>query len=101
MQARVLASMLAVDNSATLASAPPRLRGGEPRSRAARIRRRRGELTITSGNLASDSAPSYAWGAPMPDAVIVAAARTPIGTARKGTLLDVSAFDLAKYVVAE
>ena len=37
----------------------------------------------------------------MPDAVIVAAARTPIGTARKGTLLDVSAFDLAKYAVAE
>ena len=37
----------------------------------------------------------------MPDAVIVAAARTPIGTARKGTLLDVSAFDLAKYTVAE
>jgi len=37
----------------------------------------------------------------MPDAVIVAAARTPIGTARKGTLLDVSAFDLAKFAVAE
>lgn len=37
----------------------------------------------------------------MPDAVIVAAARTAIGTARKGTLVDVSAFDLAKYAVAE
>ncbi|MCU1458314.1 MAG: acetyl-CoA acetyltransferase [Actinomycetia bacterium] len=37
----------------------------------------------------------------MGDAVIVSAARTPIGTARKGTLLDVSAFDLAKYAVAE
>jgi acetyl-CoA C-acetyltransferase len=37
----------------------------------------------------------------MPDAVIVAAARTAIGTARKGTLLDVSAFDLAKYAVGE
>ena len=37
----------------------------------------------------------------MPDAVIVAAARTPIGTARKGTLLDVSAFDLAKYAMGE
>jgi acetyl-CoA C-acetyltransferase len=37
----------------------------------------------------------------MADAVIVAAARTPIGTARKGTLVDVSAFDLAKYAVAE
>ena len=37
----------------------------------------------------------------MPDAVIVAAARTPIGTARKGTLLDVSAFDLAYCAVAE
>ena len=34
----------------------------------------------------------------MGDAVIVSAARTAIGTARKGTLLDVSAFDLAKYV---
>ncbi len=37
----------------------------------------------------------------MPDAVIVAAARTAIGTARKGTLVDVSAFDLAKYAVGE
>jgi acetyl-CoA acyltransferase len=37
----------------------------------------------------------------MADAVIVAAARTPIGTARKGTLVDVSAFDLAKYAVGE
>jgi acetyl-CoA C-acetyltransferase len=37
----------------------------------------------------------------MGDAVIVAAARTPIGTARKGTLLDVSAFDLAKWSVGE
>ncbi len=37
----------------------------------------------------------------MGDAVIVSAARTPIGTARKGTLLDVSAFDLAKYAVQE
>jgi len=37
----------------------------------------------------------------MPDAVIVAGARTAIGTARKGTLLDVSAFDLAKYAMGE
>jgi acetyl-CoA C-acetyltransferase len=37
----------------------------------------------------------------MSDAVIVAAARTPIGTARKGTLVDVSAFDLAKYAAGE
>ena len=37
----------------------------------------------------------------MPDAVVVSAARTPIGTARKGTLLDVSAFDLAKTVMGE
>lgn len=37
----------------------------------------------------------------MTDAVIVAAARTPIGTARKGTLVDVSAFDLAKWAVGE
>jgi acetyl-CoA C-acetyltransferase len=37
----------------------------------------------------------------MGDAVIVSACRTAIGTARKGTLLDVSAFDLAKYAVAE
>src|SRR4051794_22906351 len=41
-------------------------------------------------------------GAPsMTEAVIVSACRTPIGTARKGTLVDVSAFDLAKYAVAE
>jgi acetyl-CoA C-acetyltransferase len=37
----------------------------------------------------------------MTDAVIVAAARTAIGTARKGTLVDVSAFDLAKYAAGE
>ena len=37
----------------------------------------------------------------MGDAVIVSTARTAIGTARKGTLIDVSAFDLAKYAVAE
>ena len=37
----------------------------------------------------------------MPDAVIVSGARTAIGTARKGTLLDVSAFDLAKYAAGE
>ncbi|HZR12756.1 MAG TPA: thiolase family protein [Acidimicrobiia bacterium] len=37
----------------------------------------------------------------MGDAVIVSAARTAIGTARKGTLVDVSAFDLGKYAVDE
>ena len=37
----------------------------------------------------------------MGDAVIVSAARTAIGTARKGTLLDVSAFDLAKWSAGE
>ncbi len=37
----------------------------------------------------------------MGDAVIVAAARTAIGTARKGTLLDVTAFDLAKWSAGE
>ncbi len=37
----------------------------------------------------------------MGDAVIISAARTAIGTARKGTLLDVSAFDLAKWSVGE
>jgi len=37
----------------------------------------------------------------MGDAVIVSAARTAIGTGRKGTLVDVSAFDLAKYSIAE
>jgi acetyl-CoA C-acetyltransferase len=37
----------------------------------------------------------------MPDAVIVAAARTAIGTARRGTLADVTAFDLARYAAGE
>ena len=37
----------------------------------------------------------------MGDAVIISAARTAIGTARKGTLLDVTAFDLAKESVGE
>ncbi|MBO0855834.1 MAG: thiolase family protein [Nocardia sp.] len=36
----------------------------------------------------------------MPDAVIVSAQRTAIGTARKGTLRDTNAFDLAHHVVA-
>jgi acetyl-CoA acyltransferase len=35
----------------------------------------------------------------MPEAVLVSALRTPIGTARKGTLRDTSAFDLADHVV--
>lgn len=37
----------------------------------------------------------------MPEAVIVSALRTPVGTARKGTLRDTSAFDLAHHVVTE
>jgi acetyl-CoA C-acetyltransferase len=37
----------------------------------------------------------------MSDAVIVSAARTPIGTARKGTLLDVTTFELAKFAAGE
>ncbi len=37
----------------------------------------------------------------MTDAVILSACRTPIGTARKGTLRDTSAFDLATLVVGE
>src|SRR3954447_23669385 len=37
----------------------------------------------------------------MADAVIVSTARTAIGTARKGTLLDVTAFDLAKESAGE
>ncbi len=37
----------------------------------------------------------------MVDAVIVSACRTAIGTARKGTLRDTSAFDLATVVVGE
>src|SRR5262245_12536772 len=37
----------------------------------------------------------------MTDAVLLSACRTAIGTARKGTLRDVSAFDLAEVVVRE
>ncbi|SHN40013.1 thiolase family protein [Cryptosporangium aurantiacum] len=37
----------------------------------------------------------------MPEAFIVSAVRTPIGTARKGTLADTSALDLAQLVVEE
>ena len=36
----------------------------------------------------------------MPEAVIVSALRTPIGTAGRGTLRETSAFDLAHHVVA-
>ena len=35
----------------------------------------------------------------MPEAVIVAALRTPIGTAMKGTLRDTDAYQLAEHVV--
>src|SRR3954463_11062800 len=35
----------------------------------------------------------------MPEAVIVSTARTPIGRAHKGTLVDVDAFALAEHVV--
>ncbi|GAA2737388.1 thiolase family protein [Actinocorallia aurantiaca] len=35
----------------------------------------------------------------MPEAVIVSALRTPIGTARKGTLRDTNAYDLAHHIV--
>src|SRR5258706_11332815 len=37
----------------------------------------------------------------MTDAVIVAGARTPIGRAHKGSLVDVDAFELARVVVGE
>jgi len=37
----------------------------------------------------------------VPDAVIVSAIRTPIGTARKGTLADTTALDLAQIVLEE
>lgn len=37
----------------------------------------------------------------MPDAVIVSACRTAIGTARKGTLADSDPYDLARHVVGE
>ena len=37
----------------------------------------------------------------MPEAVIVSALRTPIGTAKKGTLRDTTAFDLAHHMVSE
>jgi acetyl-CoA C-acetyltransferase len=36
----------------------------------------------------------------MPEAVLVSALRTPVGTARKGTLRDTTAFDLAHHVVS-
>src|SRR5215203_1653639 len=40
-------------------------------------------------------------GATMPEAVIVSAVRTPIGTARKGTLADTSAQELAVIAISE
>ena len=36
----------------------------------------------------------------MPEAVLVSALRTPLGTAFKDTLRDTSAYDLAHHVVA-
>ena len=37
----------------------------------------------------------------MPEAVIVSALRTPIGTAFKGTLRDTTAYELAHHVVSQ
>jgi acetyl-CoA C-acetyltransferase len=37
----------------------------------------------------------------MPDAVIVAACRTAIGTARRGTLVDADPFDMASVTLRE
>jgi acetyl-CoA C-acetyltransferase len=37
----------------------------------------------------------------VPEAIIVSALRTPIGTARKGTLRDTTAYELAHHVVSE
>src|SRR4051812_46780051 len=37
---------------------------------------------------------------PMTDAVIVSAARTPIGRANKGSLVDVDAFELAEVALS-
>ncbi|RFZ37967.1 Acetyl-CoA acetyltransferase [Mycobacterium marinum] len=51
------------------------------------------------GRLLASAPPK--WRKPVPEAVIVAALRTPIGTARKGTLRDTNAFDLAHHVVSE
>src|SRR5436190_3371516 len=42
---------------------------------------------------------SYETETPMPDAVIVSALRTPIGTAMKGTLRDTDAYQLAEHIV--
>ncbi len=44
--------------------------------------------------------PLAEWREAVPEAVIVSALRTPIGTARKGTLRDTSAYELANHVVA-
>src|SRR5215472_15374321 len=40
------------------------------------------------------------WRQHMPEAVLVSALRTPIGTAFKGTLRDTNAFELAQHVVS-
>jgi acetyl-CoA C-acetyltransferase len=53
------------------------------------------------GRLLSPATCSLNWRRPVPEAVIVSALRTPIGTARKGTLRDTTAFDLAHHVVSE
>ncbi|MGH2778612.1 MAG: acetyl-CoA C-acyltransferase, partial [Actinomycetota bacterium] len=37
----------------------------------------------------------------MPDAVIVAATRTPIGRAKKGSLIDVRPDDLMAFAISE
>src|SRR5215210_2334880 len=41
----------------------------------------------------------FQWGTPLPEAVIVAAARTPIGRARKGALVDARPDDLVAHAI--
>src|SRR5690242_19336553 len=68
----------------------------------------RARCSATSSPSAASACPGDRAGFPttptrstMTEAVIVAACRTAIGTAFKGTLADTSAFDLARVVVAE
>src|SRR5947208_2274012 len=75
--------------------------GTLPATPAEPRRERAGDVTVASGIRSRASRSRLRRTPAMGDAVIVSTARTAIGTARKGTLLDVSAFDLAKYAAGE
>ena len=76
-------------------AAPGRSRGSARRSPLLGRERRVGRVALASAR----RMPAVRRGGPMPQAVIVATGRTPIGRANKGSLVDCRPDDLTAHVV--